>query len=459
MTGSRSRRAALQRGISSIVVVVLVLVTVALTFATILLYANAAEKERTVKALKEREKRLNDEQSRLKRAGDASVAPIGVVPQAPAKVEGEAEVTSTPASSFPVEEVRKELLERRQKLLEKPQQRDDSTDPTVTATLQKKDQEFADLAKNATGDKAGNTLEELVVLAAARVIQAMMLMDQRRLEIELAETRKQAISQNKDKLPAESLAYNSELKTKCDDIKSKKNALDTASKIRVDSLTDQIGQERKKVEALRIDKNKENFRFTTAVNKLRGELDDLKVKEVIRFEVRESHGKILSPDIPNRIAFIDLGSRERVVPGLKFLVAKMGPQGKFHFKGKVLVKKVWMTYSEVAITEVTDRNHPIVDGDVLVNPLFHPRHPVVVHFLGEREPKKIRPSWSVAEASRRISEIGSVVREKLSLDVDFVIYTEARANAPRDQDGGYKLAVLLGVPVEEASEVYRFLED
>jgi hypothetical protein len=167
----------------------------------------------------------------------------------------------------------------------------------------------------------------------------------------------------------------------------------------------------------------------------------------------------LNPDIPNKVAFIDLGSRERITPGLKFLVAEKGPQGKFQYKGKILVKKVWMTYAEVAITDIYDRDVPIVDGDLIVNPLFNARRPVVVAFLGETESGRLRPNWSTNEAGRRIVEIGSEVRSRLTLDVDFVIFTWAKKDAMRDNDEGYKLAVLLGVPIEEASDLYRFLED
>jgi len=40
-----------------------------------------------------------------------------------------------------------------------------------------------------------------------------------------------------------------------------------------------------------------------------------------------------------------------------------------------------------------------------------------------------------------------------------VIYTEPRMKQTRDQDPIYKLAVLIGVPVAEASDMYQFLED
>jgi hypothetical protein len=199
--------------------------------------------------------------------------------------------------------------------------------------------------------------------------------------------------------------------------------------------------------------------YNNRASKLQSELEDQKVKEVIRLEITTAHGKILNPDVPNRGAFIDIGSRDRVVPGLKFIVAKRGSQGKFEFKGKIVVKKVWMTYAEVAITDLYTHEFPIVDGDLILNPLFHRQRPVVVHLLGEREPRLLRPNWNFNEASRRIIEIGSEVREKLTLDVDFIIRTEVGKSGSWDNVDGFSLAVLLGLPIEEASEIFKFLED
>lgn len=453
MIGSRSRRVAAQRGISSIVVVSLVFVTVVLAFVAVLLYAEAAEKERIVVALDRKKKDLNAEQSRIKRARDASIAPTGFTTEAAVPTaEGE---TPAPSGDLPIKAVRDYLADRRQKLLEKPQQRDESADPA----LQEYDKKYADLARNATGEKAFNTLEELIGLAAGRVLQGMILVKQRQQDVELAEDRKAAIAENKGRLPAKAAEYNTELEDRLRRVTEAKNKIDTECKEDVGKLDAKIAELEQRITTLKQDYVRENVRFSNAINKRKGELEDLKVKEVIRYEISEAHGKLLSPDVPNRVAFIDLGSRERIVPGLKFLVAKKGNQGKFQYKGKVLVKKVWMTYAEVAITDIYDRNQPLVDGDLLVNPLYSARRPVVVYFLGEREPRRLRPNWSVAEATRRIREVGGEVREGLTLDVDFVIFTETRANTTRDQDEGYKLAVLLGIPVEEASELYRFLED
>jgi len=202
----------------------------------------------------------------------------------------------------------------------------------------------------------------------------------------------------------------------------------------------------------------DEIRVNNEIRELRRQLEELKVKEVISHELSFIHGKILRPDVPNKTAFIDIGARERVVPGLKFLVGKKGMHGKFDYKAKVEVKKAWMTYAEVAIVEVFNpKERPVVDGDYIVNPLFSKDRPIVVAFVGEERPTRLR--YSVDEATRRIREIGSEVRKEVALDVDYVIFTEGTSSKPRENYDAFKKAVFLEIPIAEASDVYRFLGD
>jgi hypothetical protein len=201
----------------------------------------------------------------------------------------------------------------------------------------------------------------------------------------------------------------------------------------------------------------DEIKINNEIRELKRQLEELKVKEIISHNITFVHGKILNPDLPNKTAFIDIGARERVVPGLKFLVGRRGTQGSFSFKGKVEVKKAWMTYCEVSIIEVYDpKERPVVEGDLLVNPLFSKDGPVRVAFVGEERPVRLR--YSVDEATRRIKEIGSDVG-KVGLDVDYVIFTEGTSSKPRESYEDFKKAVFLEIPIAEASEIFRFLGD
>ena len=202
----------------------------------------------------------------------------------------------------------------------------------------------------------------------------------------------------------------------------------------------------------------DEIKVQNEIRELRRQIEELKVKEVVKQEVNFIHGRVLRPDVPNRIAFINIGSRERVVPGLKFLVGRRGVQGKFEYKGKIEVKKAWTTHAECSIVELVDSTlKPITEGDYIVNPLFSKERPLVVAFVGEERPVRLR--YSVDEAARRIKEIGSEVRKDVTLDVDYVIFTEAGAQKTADNYEPFKKAVFLEIPVAEASDIFRFLGD
>jgi len=201
----------------------------------------------------------------------------------------------------------------------------------------------------------------------------------------------------------------------------------------------------------------DEIKINNEIRELKRQLEELKVKEVIKHEINFVHGKIIKPDVPNKVAFINIGSRERVVPGLKFLVGNRGVQGKFEYKAKIEVKKAWMTYCEVAIIESYDRDRPVVEGDGIVNPLFSKDRPIILAFVGEERPLRLR--YSVDEATRRIKEIGSEVRKDVSLDVDYVVFTEAGSQKTRESYDPFKKAVFLEIPIADATDIFRFLGD
>jgi hypothetical protein len=194
----------------------------------------------------------------------------------------------------------------------------------------------------------------------------------------------------------------------------------------------------------------------------------MRQKEVIKHRVNVAHGQVLKPDVAQKSAYINLGSRERVVPGLRFIAARIGREGKMEYKALLEVKKVWLETSEVAIVKAYPGGGPVIDGDLIVNPLYNPRRPVIVAFAGhqgdrafnlrlsENNPKPLR--LGAREAMNRIKEIGSDPRPTVSLDADFVIFTEVTQDmSTRDSWPDYKKAVLLEIPLADAADYYEFL--
>jgi len=301
-------------------------------------------------------------------------------------------------------------------------------------------------------------MQELITPAIARTNHYKNRMEQLQIELAIAEQQKksrEAVAPEIPKKKEETRGILQKEITVLNDHIARENTQYNERKAKfTEDRTKAEGEITAEAEKYAADEIKVN----NEIRELKRQLEELKVKEVIKHEIAFVHGKILRPDVPNKIAFIDIGSRERVVPGLKFLVGRRGVQGKFEYKGKVEVKKAWMTYCEVSIIESYDPGQkPIVEGDQIVNPLFSKDRPIIVAFVGEDRPLRLR--YSVDEASRRIKEIGSEVRKDVSLDVDYVIFTEAGSQKTRESYDPFKKAVFLEIPIADASDVFRFLGD
>ncbi len=428
------------RGISMILVVVLLLIAIILVVASIVLWADFKDKERLQKSLKEELVVLQGREAEIRAELDKVRAPTGL----PAK-EGDALPTSE-AMERSRKERERYFSPERYSALPSPEGK---PLPTEQADQWKKNLPETDLY---------GTLQKNVELAAAWTSHYRNRLGQLGTEEVIARNQRESREGVNPDLPRRKQAYIESLRReiqKVNEETAKENETYNARKTK-------LAEDRQKAEeeiAVDIEKYAaDEIKVLNEIRELRRQIEELKTKEVIKHDVVSVHGKILSPDIPNRRAFLDIGSRERVVPGLKFLVGKRGVHNLFEYKAKVEVKKAWMTTSEVSIIELFDeKEHPVVDGDLIVNPLFSKERPLVIAFVGEDRPVRLR--YTVDEASRRIQEIGSVVRKEVSLDLDYVVFTEVGSQKQRESYEAYRKAVFLEIPVAEASDLFRFLGD
>jgi hypothetical protein len=300
-----------------------------------------------------------------------------------------------------------------------------------------------------TDSSVNGTLQELVRIATARAFHYKARMEQLQLELDIAKDQVKNRTEVKPTIPELKIKTKAELLTKIQAVTQQIAQENETYNARKALLAEAKTKAEAEIAAEVAKYAEDEIKVINETRELRRQMEELKVKEVIKHEIAFVHGRVLRPDIPNKTAFIDIGSRERVVPGLKFLVGRRGFQDKFEYKAKIEVKKVWMTYSEVAIIELYDpKQKPVVDGDTIVNPLFSKDRPIVVAFVGEERPVRLR--YSVDEATRRIMEIGSAVRKDVTLDVDYVIFTEVGSQRQRDSYDAFKKAVLLEIPIAEA---------
>jgi hypothetical protein len=175
--------------------------------------------------------------------------------------------------------------------------------------------------------------------------------------------------------------------------------------------------------------------------KAKGELAKFRSNETVSYARQTPVGEILKSTTDGRTAYIALGSRDRVTPGLRFQVGNRGLYGLVTDKGTVEVRQVWPEMAEVEVVKLANPRVPILAGDLLVNPFFHPRRPVVVQVVGSEQ----GGGEAKAAAIARIRAAGAIVRPRFAPDVDFLVKMTDQVDTPEDED--VEIAGLLDVPI------------
>jgi hypothetical protein len=184
----------------------------------------------------------------------------------------------------------------------------------------------------------------------------------------------------------------------------------------------------------------------------------LKTRDQVDFAVGRQHvqGHLVAPDIQNRICWIDIGSKHRVVNGMHFLVGKRGEKNNFSYKAEIEVKQVYFTSAECEIMKVFDHDVPVVDGDIIINAMMHKYRPLVLVLSGADKPPG--HTFSIGEAKRRLVEYGNEVLEVVDTRCDILLWTDYKPGESEFTPEYWK-AVELGIPIAKAKDLYKFLGD
>ncbi len=433
MTKSGLRRR--DRGISMIVVVILVLVTVVLVFGSIVLYTrlgDLAHKQRQIEAELKYEEM--EREGVLLQKIEKDLWPTALIAD-------KAEIGTLDAAK-----VAAEVDKRRGAILAEVE-----TDPKLKDVNEK-------VAKAREESGRYGTLESLLLLQASKLVTLQDLHDQAKLELDLAKSHVDARTAARPEILKSKEQYKARLQQMIAELQQKIQAEDGAYNTRKTELTTKRDEADAAITEEQAGFIQWEIKENNKIKDLRRRLDEMRVKEVIKHTVTASHGRLLRPDAQRKTAFIDIGSRDRVVAGLRFKVARVGREGRFEFKGDVEVKKVWVDTAEVAVLKIVDGAAPMIDGDVLVNPFFSTKRPVVVAFVGMTDKPTVRLKMSAREAGNRIREIGSEPRYEVGLDTDFVLFTESTAErSGEEQWPDWVKARSLELPIAQATEYYDFL--
>lgn len=114
-------------------------------------------------------------------------------------------------------------------------------------------------------------------------------------------------------------------------------------------------------------------------------------------EPESKDGQVLSVSEHLALGWIDIGADERLARGTRFRVVS-GKIGAQKLKGWAEVTEVKPTMAEVSFSEIVDRFDPIVEGDVIFNPIYDPKGERTAVLCGANS-----PASSTRPSSRRCS--------------------------------------------------------
>ncbi len=160
-------------------------------------------------------------------------------------------------------------------------------------------------------------------------------------------------------------------------------------------------------------------------------------------------GEVIYVNENLKIAYIDLGRPEGILPGLTFDVFRYGKGGTKVFKGKIEVREVRKNMSMVGITELNDSLSPVTVGDKIINPVYD-RNKTTYFVIAGRLTQKYSP----IQATRLIEKLGGKIEREITAKTDFIVLSSGFANDPL-----YQRSVELGIETMLESEFVAYLDN
>ncbi|MDG1500380.1 MAG: hypothetical protein P8N31_15080 [Planctomycetota bacterium] len=146
-------------------------------------------------------------------------------------------------------------------------------------------------------------------------------------------------------------------------------------------------------------------------------------------------GQVLEVSKGLPLAWIDLGSSDRLVLGTRFRI-EAGNLGERTLKAWGEVIEVKADMAKIRIFDQADKFNPVVEGDYLLNPVYDPKGGFNAVLVG-----RFSGLYGKAELTILLEKIGIYVQDELDLTTNFLI---AGAPVMQDEDG---------YPLEDPQEV------
>lgn len=211
----------------------------------------------------------------------------------------------------------------------------------------------------------------------------------------------------------------------------------------------------------------ENKMLDSEVNKLRNNLDALRVVGTLKKDIFNYGGTIIREDFSSKIVFTSYGSKDGLQKGHIFYVFDFFPIGGYRWKGLIEIIEVEDTRSKARILQENFATNPIRTGDYLASPFFKSGSKIRVYIYGRVE--KTTFGFSEEELREHLESLGIIVQRDIydekkkvvangfDLYTDFVIKGQDKIGVDIRTDRQWKEIIELGIPVISLYELLPLL--
>lgn len=226
---------------------------------------------------------------------------------------------------------------------------------------------------------------------------------------------------------------------------------------------EQMKQEaQQKIEEINNEKNEAQKKFNSDLTQKRNKIRELQAEKYGRttlyspiskqreFQSEEepADGKIVFADPRSQMVYLDLGKNQGVIRGLKFDIYRQSTKAAKVLIGRIELTKVMDQVSQATIIEIKNRFDPIVNGDILINPLFNYKEPIHVAIAGDFRKMKNE------DVKMLIEQLGAKVEPDVTVKTNFVIMAQKG-----EQHENFKQACTFGVPLMNEETLLRYIGD
>jgi NAD-dependent DNA ligase len=202
-----------------------------------------------------------------------------------------------------------------------------------------------------------------------------------------------------------------------------------------DRLNTQVENLGKDKEAALKKNRDESSRGLTKIGQLQDNIRDLLELELRWLTDLEPEGHLLEVNPTSPHVIINLGTSDRVVPGLMFEVFQYD-RGQYVEKGMIEVVQAQAQIATCRVLSVKDpRKMPLSQNDYIGNPVFSTRRPKIFVVSGEFK------THNKSDLEMFIRQTGGIVRDTLSPGVDILVAGE-RSEPIQDKSREYQVRAM-----------------